>query len=264
MGNESSFESGKGRLSNMVKGKPTVAPKPGNSTGAGSGQARKPTGPVAPAARAPVPSPAPTGNAAPVIATTPMDNAIMDEMTTEISKALPGNMDYRIIGGVAMAKLGSHRTTKDLDLIVKEKTTGDIVKKLQATGKFGILNKTSGAQQVWYKASNGKNYNVDIMGPSQIYVDLRFPASSYPVGRLPLPGIPELLNLKILAYLKRKKSSDAQDILYLVRWMADKKMKTSIKEVPYGDEDFLLSFVIQKNSTSKPYWDAIGLHPTRQ
>lgn len=263
MGNESSFESGKGKITNVIKGKPTPAPKIGNSTGAAPAPAGKPKAPVAPAARASGPAPSAAGPAMPDITTTPMNNGIMDEMTTEISRVFPGKSEYRIIGGVALAKLGSLRTTKDLDLLVRDKTTDDIVQKLQKTGKFGALRKPGGAYQVWFRASNGKNYNVDVMRPSQIYSSLAFPASSYPVGNTALPGIPELLNLKILAYLVRKNPTDAQDILFLVRWMAAKKMKTSVREVPYADEDFLLPFVVQKNSESKTDWDAIGLPPVR-
>lgn len=74
-------------------------------------------------------------------------------------------------------------------------------------------------------------------------------------------GLPDLLNLKILSYLRRKKDTDARDIIFIVQKMAEKNIETSRSVVTHASDNFLNSFVTLKIASSKPYWVAIGLVP---
>lgn len=191
----------------------------------------------------------------------------MISMLAAVAAAVPGTSAYRIIGGVAAAMFGSKRGTKDLDIIVPNRTImNNVVDALVASGKFGVLKRASGQHQVWFKASNGKNYNADIFPPNSVHSTLQYPSSlmssgATATGGAAVVGCAQLLNLKIFAYVVRKKNSDAEDILYLVNYMARKKLKTSEKEVYYSDDDFLLNFVTTKYASSKNDWIAIGLPP---
>ncbi|KAI3393883.1 hypothetical protein diail_3526 [Diaporthe ilicicola] len=229
---------------------------------AGAVSRTTPAGSATPAAPA---KPAATANnvAAPItaITTSPMDKATMDEMMAAVAAAVPGKADYRVIGGVAMAKFGSGRRTKDLDLLVPNNTIAAVVQKVLATGKFGAEKRSGGSYQVWFKSSNGNNYNVDIMGPAQIHSTFTYPSSCVTVGGTQILAPSQLLNMKILAYQIRKKTTDAEDIVHLVKWMAQNGMKTSPAEVTYADPDFLQMFTVQKYASTKNSWIAIGLPP---
>lgn len=198
-----------------------------------------------------------------IITTSPMDQATMYEMIDAVSRALPGNLDYRVIGGVAMAKFGSTRLTKDLDLLVPDNTVAAVVERLLANKKKFEAKQGGGwSSKVLFKSSNGENYNVDIMSPAQLHEDFEYPPGSDIFRGAHIPKPAQLLNMKILAYQRRgKKENDAADILCLIDWMAKNGVTTNPEEVTYADADFLLTFTVQKLASRKNNWSAIGLPP---
>lgn len=186
----------------------------------------------------------------------------MSAMLSDLAAAVPGQDAYRVIGGVAAAQYGSDRGTKDLDLLVPGSNyVAYVVGLLVGSGNFEAVDRGHGNYQVWYKSRDGKNYNVDIIEPSKIYQSLQFPTSVKSSTGPAIIGRADLLNLKVLAYLLRKKANDAMDILFIVREMAMRRLRTSPREVPFADGDFLLDFVTQKYASSKNNWVAIGLPP---
>lgn len=133
---------GNSKVSKFInKGKAAVSSNMGNKIrpAGPSGNPRVPFPAGAPDHRARAPAPWPAAPAGPVIETTPMPKPIMYEMTTEIANALDNSYDYRIIGGVALAKLGSSRETEDIDLLVGKNTTRSIVNKLRESGNLALL-----------------------------------------------------------------------------------------------------------------------------
>lgn len=212
------------------------------------------------------PKPVPTLTTSP-ISLSPMDSSTMDAALLRLAVALNDKFRYLVIGGVALSKIGAgKRQTKDLDLLVPDNTFVHVIEALVATGDFEAETTGSGGvPRMWFKAPNGKNYNVDIIEPKRLHYTVKFPLDSAKAqetgtaAKIILPA--KLLNLKILAYLKRKKMADYQDIINLVSWMFRKGEKTSQKEVIYADDDFLTKMTAGKDADIVKQWVDIGLAP---
>lgn len=234
----------------------------------------------APAKRATAPTPRPVKKVAPTpapppflatapISLSPMDSSTMDAALEGVAVALNNKFRYLVIGGVALSKLGAgKRQTKDLDLLVPDNTLSHVVVALVATGNFEVEKSApGGVPRIWFKAPNDKNYNVEIIEPKKLHHTVKFPSDTVKAqeagtkAKLMLPA--ELLNLKILAYLMRKKAADHQDINNLVSWMFRRGEKTSQKEVTYADDDFLTKMTAGKDADIVKQWVDIGLAPPR-
>lgn len=213
--------------------------------------------------------PAPALEAFP-ISLKPMDATTMTAALDAVAAALSqSKLEYFVIGGVALSKLGAgFRQTKDLDLLVRKDTFAPVAQALIATGKFGAEKRTSGGiSRLWFQAPNGNNYNVDIIEHTKLHASVEFPDSKTGAAAAKdtdgtmarILHAAKLLNLKILAYNMRKKQTDMQDIRSLVHWMFDKGKKTNAKEVYYADDDFLLKFLAGKDEEATKVWAAIGL-----
>lgn len=218
-------------------------------------------------------APAPTAPAAALtispISLSPMDPSTMNAALVVIAAALNNKYNYLVIGGVALFKLGAgQRQTKDLDLLVLNDTSLRVAEALLATGNFGVeQSDRGGVPRIWFKAPNGKNYNVDIIEPKKLHPTVKFPsdsASAQETGTLAKIMHPaKLLDLKILAYIKRKKRTDQQDIVNLVNWMFNKGKKTNQREVIYADDDFLIKMTAGKDADTVKKWAGIGLAPPK-
>lgn len=217
---------------------------------------------------APTPAPPPSLTTAP-ITLSPMDSSTMNAALLGVALALNDKFRYLVIGGVALSRLGAgKRQTKDLDLLVPDNTLSHVVEALVATGNFDVETTSSGgAPRMWFKAPNGKNYNVDIIEPKKLHSTVKFPSDSATnqetgtIAKIMLPA--KLLNLKILAYITRKNPTDLQDIINLVRWMFATGKRTSQKEVNYADDDFLTKMTAGKDADAVKQWMDIGLAPPR-
>ncbi|KAH6615758.1 hypothetical protein B0J18DRAFT_469034 [Chaetomium sp. MPI-SDFR-AT-0129] len=193
---------------------------------------------------------------------TPMPPQVVDGLLRVIAHHL-GQTRYALIGGVALNLLGSARATPDIDLLVPSGYAGRVADTLGQTSNFGTERLQSGRSRVWYNAPNRRRYNVDIMEPGDIHQ--QFPSSDGGIitvrsARLLRPAL--LLNYKCFAWQvredPRKKLSDAQDILFLLRYMVASGIQTSSQEVNHATPDFFVEF-LASYPDAEELFVAIGL-----
>lgn len=80
-----------------------------------------------------------------------------------------------------------------------------VVEALLSIGNFEAeTTNSAGEPRMWFKAPNGKNYNVNIIEPRKLHSTVKFSsdsATSQDKGTMAKVMLPaKLLNLKILAY----------------------------------------------------------------
>ena len=152
--------------------------------------------------------------------------------TVAITKALAG-IDYAFIGGLALRILGQPRDTADADIFVEDKNVGVVARALEAFGSFGTEPSGKG-YRVWFTASTGKNYNVDLMTPAKI--NLRWPTDPEAIITVPSGTykgakylkLAMLLDSKALSWEGRgddkrdKKLQDQKDMVTLAKIMKDR------------------------------------------
>lgn len=197
-----------------------------------------------------------------MISHTPLSAHTVDEAIRLLAHALKDN-EYAIIGGVAVALLGSARATQDIDVLVPDGHHAPVAKALLSTGKFGGERQQNGRYRVWFNASNRQHYNVDIMEPRDIHQ--QFPSAKHDrikahSGYVLSPA--QLLNFKCAAWQSRhdgrKRLHDSQDILFLLAYMVEKGIKTTPKEIFNATDDFFFEFFGHYPHSRKSF-AAIGL-----
>jgi hypothetical protein len=195
----------------------------------------------------------------PLISLSNMPHSVLFDGCCQIAKALKGS-SYALIGGAACSLLGSRRGTYDIDIIVPTGQRGRTVELLGRSKKFGV---EPGATRTWFNSSNDTHYNVDVMEPGQIYQKFDRKTETRVVNGIRILKPALLLNFKCLSWSSRgrqraKRLHDAQDIRFLVTYMARAGERTSPREVNFADEDFLLEFLARYPET-RHYFVKIGL-----
>ncbi|KAK4151686.1 hypothetical protein C8A00DRAFT_16944, partial [Chaetomidium leptoderma] len=204
----------------------------------------------------------PAARGPPTISLQPMPSPVMDSLLRVVARHLE-QTHYALIGGVALYLLGSARATPDIDLLVPSGYAGRVANTLGRISDFGTERLQSGRSRVWYNAPNRRRYNVDIMEPGDIHQ--QFPSSDGGImtlqsTRLLRPAL--LLNYKCFAWQMRedprKKLTDAQDILFLLRYMVAQRVQTSSQEVNHATPDFFVEF-LARYPDAEELFVAIGL-----
>ncbi|KAI9834807.1 MAG: hypothetical protein M1819_002893 [Sarea resinae] len=173
----------------------------------------------------------------------PMSPKVRAELLNATHRAF-GDLDYCVIGGCALAEYGNQRGTSDLDVMVPHEISEVVTGQLLS---HGIVRTARGG--LGYIASNGQCYGLDIT--TDRAVGQRFPNTQQVSGTTArLMPIRSLLNSKAYSYMTRagsdasvKKSSDAQDILFIVNNMRMNNLVTNRNECPWVvDYDFWTEF----------------------
>ncbi|KAL2015868.1 hypothetical protein VTK56DRAFT_4665 [Thermocarpiscus australiensis] len=175
----------------------------------------------------------------PPISLDAMQADTIGDLIRSIDYHLEGH-NYAIIGGVALKQLGSSRATADIDLLVPPGTAQAVRQALaKHTSEYIAQGNT-----LFYKGSDRKSHNVDIIDSGAI--GHQFPGKNddflkVQSARILRPAL--LLDLKCLSWAGRdkpqKKLHDAQDIRFLLKYMADKGIRASRQEVANATDDFL-------------------------
>jgi hypothetical protein len=121
-----------------------------------------------PRSAAPSAVPGPSRAGPPVISHAAMSSQTVGEAVQTIAYNLR-ELDYVLIGGIALNLLGSRRATADIDVLVPRGYAGQVATVLGQTGSFGTESLRSGRSRVWFNARNRRHYNVDIMEPGDIH-----------------------------------------------------------------------------------------------
>ncbi|KAL2022129.1 hypothetical protein VTK56DRAFT_5958 [Thermocarpiscus australiensis] len=199
----------------------------------------------------------------------PISEFLLPDLENAFYEAFKGTLyKYVVMGGVALKLLGSTRDTSEIDLFVPDGQSHKVAKQLGASepSRFGICKGEGLFYHVWYKAYH-LNYKVTIWEPRQI--NLPFPGpdgvfvTTYKACILK-PAV--LLNHKCYFWAQHEsrgdkawQDRDASDILFLVKYMRDKKMAAK-EEVSHATPEFFETFFeYTSKEKAAPLFRAIGL-----
>ena len=185
--------------------------------------------------------------------------------------AVLGRTRYAVIGGTALALLGSTRPTSDIDLFVP--STG-----LEVTKKFVDSNdihfgtyKSIRSTMIWYRGLNGQKYRVNIWEPKEISLSFSKSSADYVTingARVLKPAL--LLDHKCKLWTQEvlggghvNWTRDARDVVFLLEYMGKKRLRTTDREVSHATPEFFSAFLPYKRE-SEPLFCAIGLLKTRE
>jgi hypothetical protein len=172
------------------------------------------------------------------------------EVCKVIGELLAGKK-YCIIGGGALQLLESPRLTRDVDILVPRGTIAAARALLAAAkDKFFVDPRT---RHTYYKNSD-PIVGIDIVAPPMIFqgeFDFDTPLFSVDVDGQSVDILkPSLiLNAKCVSVLGRsteqKKSSDASDIVFLLKWLVANNVAMLDQEVPHATTTFITWFIEQ-------------------
>jgi hypothetical protein len=161
-----------------------------------------------------------------------------------IAHALGTSQPYAIVGGAACMLLGSSRLTTDVDLVVPKGETKAARQLLKnQTDHFLVDSRT--------------NHTI-CLGPPPIEIGILTPPALFrepfdaSTGTIDVDGARVLkptllLNAKCRSVIDRpgegKKTTDAQDIKFLLSWCAEHAMLPTAVEVPNATKEFVDYFV---------------------
>lgn len=155
-----------------------------------------------------------------------------------------GSQHFAVVGGAACLLLGSNRSTFDVDIVVPQGETKAARARLQAHPEcFDVEKRTL---HTFYRSD--PPVGVEILTPPALFKESF--SSSTPVlvvrgVRVLQPSL--LLNAKCNSILGRarpdKKDTDAQDILFLLQWLAGNNIHPGIQDVPNASLEFVQWFI---------------------
>jgi hypothetical protein len=201
-------------------------------------------------------------------APTPSLEKMSPEVVREACEAVNalGSARSAIIGGCAVDLLGARRGTKDVDILVPDRTKRSVRAAMEQSDQFWV-GKAPDRRQM-FKASNHRSYNVDIIQPADLGLDSRYAESgAFSIGgaRILKPAL--LLNLKVYSWNNPDRNEDSKlrdlrDIGFLLDYMYRNEIQTSPDEVDLISPD-LLSELIGNNPPDASKWRDIGLPNSR-
>ena len=171
------------------------------------------------------------------------------EAAQAVGSALPNSTTYALIGGAALNLLGSSRVTKDVDIVVLQGKTTETKQKLlmQAPASFTIDRRT---RYLRYTRSN-LPVDIEILTPPALFqeeFDEATPTVAIGGGTTKILHPALLLNAKCRSILARstqeQRSSDSQDIKFLLRWFVQAQSFPTASQVPNASQAFVRWFVI--------------------
>ena len=189
-----------------------------------------------------------------------MDSRILKEACHDTGRAL-NDSTYAVIGGAACSMLGSSRGTHDIDIVVPDGTKPAAISALRSSRAFGV---EPGSQRIWYNASDGRHYNLDIIESSSIYQQFNCTQTeTITVNGVRILKPSLMLNFKCFSWTaenrsQQKKNNDAKDISFLDTYIAKRGERINGGEVRFADGDFFMNYLVSYPETRKA-WQMIGL-----
>lgn len=195
----------------------------------------------------------------------PMPRELLPDLVAGLAEVL-GSTNYAVMGGIALWLLGATRHTSDIDLFVPKQG-------LQVANKIADSNNVHfGAYKdqrktiIWYRGLDGHRYRVYIWEPRQI-------GHTYPLSATDLLTIKGVRVLKSALLLDHKCKCwaeyvagrdqvkyrrDAGDIIFLLNYMGNKRLRTTNQEVSHATPEFFGNFLPVKRE-SEALFCMIGL-----
>jgi hypothetical protein len=175
-----------------------------------------------------------------------------------VAKALGDQQPYAIVGGAACALLGSDRSTSDVDLVVPKGDTKAARALLKSDpDSFSVDKRT---QHTFYRSN--PPVDIEILAPPIMFKGEFLPTTPviFVHGGVRVLKPTLILNAKCNSVLDRssseKKDTDAQDILFLLRWCAANGVRPDCNEVPNASLDFVQWFIGVNGN--EQLWTGIG------
>lgn len=168
-----------------------------------------------------------------------------------------GSNKYAVVGGAACALLGSTRGTEGVDFVVSKGNTSAAKQLLKnQTAQFEVEKRT-----LYTHYKGHPPIEIEILAPpglSKEAFDESTPTVDIQGVQILSP--PLILNAKCQSILGRateeKKKTDAQDIVFLLGWLAQMQTRPTPQEVPNASKAFVTWFVNKYQGQSG--WTNVG------
>lgn len=155
-----------------------------------------------------------------------------------------GSTKYAVVGGAACSMLGSSRVTEDVDFVVPRNGTVSVKNQLKAeAASFSVDPRT---RHTYFQST--PPVEIEVLAPPALFkeaFDESTPTISVQGVEVLKPAL--ILNAKCRSILGRanqsKKDTDAQDIMFLLGYLAKTNTKPSSQEVPNATKQFVDYFV---------------------
>jgi hypothetical protein len=191
----------------------------------------------------------------------------------ECLQALSGalrDQEYAVIGGAAMVAMGStHRTTHDVDILVRRGSTIGIKNLLGACQNFMLDRRT---RHLTFSSPNfaGQESAIEIDVLTEVFAnipetELQTTVATQSGVFIPNPSI--LLNCKISTSYERaslfKKISDWSDVEFLIQWHVSNGLSQPLGSIPNATSEAYLDLLRFCPAITPQQWNFIGgLLPT--
>jgi len=165
------------------------------------------------------------------------------EAAEAIKYSLRGQV-YALIGGAACSMLGSSRETEDVDIVVPQDATKYTRSLLRNQPMYFKVE--SNTAYTYYKSD--PRVEIEILAPPGMFKE-RFDNNTAVVEvngvRILKPSL--ILNAKCKSILgrayKAKKNTDADDIIFILKWCASNNQFPTAAEVPNATKEFVEFFI---------------------
>ncbi|RDW60438.1 uncharacterized protein DSM5745_10896 [Aspergillus mulundensis] len=166
------------------------------------------------------------------------------DAATAVANALSPNTIYAVVGGAACCVLGENRTTQDVDFVVLRGQAFAARQLLRASDDFDVEPRTK------YTTFKGiMPVDIEVLAPPTMFKEA-FDENTevVTVGNIKVLKPALLLNAKCRTVVERstgdKRSSDAQDIIFLLRYCAQHaEYLPKASEVPNATKQFVQVFI---------------------
>lgn len=160
--------------------------------------------------------------------------------TKAVGSTLEAGSKYAVIGGAACAILGSNRETEAVDFVVPK---GNIRSARQLLGSDSAHFRIEKRTLRTHFCTN-PSVEIEILAPPALFreaFDASTPTLNVQGVEILKPSL--LLNAKCRSIVERategKKFADAQDIEFLLRWLAETRTAVQREEVPDASQEFV-------------------------
>lgn len=163
---------------------------------------------------------------------------------------------YAVVGGGACLLLGHPRSTADIDIVVPAGAIPQTRRLLRDSSLFEVDPRT---RHTFF--ADGQ-VQIELLAPPTMFrepFDSATPTVQVDGVKVLLPV--RLLNAKCGSILQRagdtKKASDAQDIRFLLRYVAEQNLAVRAEEVPNASREFV-EWAVGFMGVAQDLWDAAG------